>query len=87
MEPIESFAMVLRYLKDQEIVLLRNRTSFHLNEGRIVVHDKNARFVLTIEEFTMLYQELQFYLYKPDENGIDSEKDEEYYRWKAKGVN
>ena len=87
MEKIDTFLLVLRYLKDQEIVMLKDHTSFHLKDDTVIVHQKNSRFRLTINDFTELYGNHDFYLYKPSENSIDAEKDEEYYAWKSKGVN
>ena len=87
MEKITSFGEVLTYLKDQEIVMTGNHTSFYLKDNQIVVHGKGTRYILSLEDFKRLYGQETFYLYKPDNSSIDNEKDEEYYSWKATGIN
>ncbi len=87
MEKIKTFSEVLMYLKDQEIVISGNRTSFYLQNGQITAHNNGTRFTLTIEDFKELYGKEPFFLYKPDDSKIDAEKDDEYYAWKNSGVN
>ncbi|MBR0230368.1 MAG: hypothetical protein IJL94_03160 [Erysipelotrichaceae bacterium] len=87
MEKIKTFSEVLMYLKDQEIVISGNRTSFYLQNGQITAHNNGTRFTLTVEDFKELYGKEPFFLYKPDDSNVNAEKDEEYYSWKASGVN
>ena len=38
-----SFNEAINYLKDGEIILTRNRTSFYLDNGSVTVHTPNSR--------------------------------------------
>ena len=75
------------YLKDQEIVISSNRTSFYMQNSLITAINNGTRFTLSIEDFTDLYSKETFFLYKPDDSTVNTEKDEEYYSWKSTGVN
>ena len=82
-----SFNEAINYLKDGEIILTRNRTSFYLDNGTVTVHTPNSRYRLTLNEFRDLFVKEDLYLYVPDGSSIDSEKDEAYYAWKSKNAN
>lgn len=87
MEKIESFQFVLDYLKNKEVVITKNKTSFSLLDGKISVHTKNCHYSITIDEFKELFSKEEFYLYTNIQSSIDEEKDADYYSWKNKGVN
>ena len=87
MQKIESFKMVIRYLKDREILLTADRQAFWYDKGQITVNSPKARYHLSMDDFIELYQKETFYLYKNQEESIDTQKDEEYYRWKNTNAN
>jgi len=87
MEKIESFQFVIDYLKQGEIIVNKDRASFHYDNNKISVHNKNAHFLLSLDEFIELYRKDTFYLYTNNQESIDENKDTDYYSWKSKGVN
>ena len=52
-----------------------------------MVNGLNTSYSLSFEEFRDLFQKETFYVYEPDNDGINSEKDDEYYIWKSKNAN
>ncbi|MBQ1521745.1 MAG: hypothetical protein IIZ74_03185 [Erysipelotrichaceae bacterium] len=82
-----TFKEAITYLKDGEIVLAGNRTSFYLDGDMITVHTPNSRYKLSLNEFRDLFVREQLYLYIPNSDGIDTEKDDAYYAWKRKNAN
>ncbi len=87
MELISTFQEVIQYLNDGEIVLLKNHTSFYKEKGHIAIHGPNAHYKLSFNDFQELYKNENFFLYKPETDEINTEKDNEYYAWKAKNAN
>ena len=85
MKLIESFADVLQYLNEGEIVLLKDHTSFHKEADHLVVHHPNAHYNLSFKQFAELYHHEVFYLYQPEDE-IDENKDAAYYSWKSKST-
>ena len=82
-----TFKEAVNYLKDGEIVLTVNRTSFYLDGDHITVHTPNTRYKLTLNEFKELFIKEELFLYIPSNDGIDTEKDDAYYTWKSKNAN
>ncbi len=87
MKKIDNFHQVIQYLNDKEIVLLQDRTSFYIKGNRIAVNGVNAHYMLSFESFRDLYCNETFYVYEPSDDGINTEKDDEYYSWKSKNAN
>ena len=87
MQRLENFSQVIQYLNDKEIVMLRDHTSFYIKGSRIMVNGLNTSYSLSFEEFRDLFQKETFYVYEPDNDGINSEKDDEYYLWKSMNAN
>lgn len=82
-----SFNEALTYLKDGEVILTANHTSFYLKDNTVTVHTPNSRYKLTLNEFAELFAKQELYLYIPDGSSIDPEKDEAYYSWKSRNAN
>ena len=91
MEKIESFDFVLQYLKSRVTVCTikgRQITTYRLSpSGTVTVNSGSARYSISFEDFTELFGSSQFYLHTGQPDGIDTDKDDEYYTWKHKGVN
>ncbi|MBQ1878368.1 MAG: hypothetical protein II161_06095 [Erysipelotrichaceae bacterium] len=87
MEKVESFKMVIRYLKDREILMTASRQAVWFDNGQITINSPKARYHLSLDDFIALYEKETFYLYKRQEESIDPLKDEEYYRWKNTNAN
>ncbi len=90
MEPIVSFMEVLQYLKDQEIIYSVNRgviTYYYQRNDIVAIKNPNSHYKISLEEFKELFRKETFYLYIPKDEGVNVEKDEEYYAWKSRGTN
>ncbi len=86
MEKIDTFAQVVQYLKDREIVMLADRTAMFIKDGHIEVFAANSHYQLSYKDFADLYKNSVFYLYQPSYDEIDMEKDAAYYTWKSQGT-
>lgn len=90
MEPIVSFMEVLQYLKDQEILYSVSKgviTYYYQKENVIAIKNPNSHYKISLDEFKDLFRKETFYLYIPKDEGVNTEKDEEYYAWKSRGTN
>ncbi|MBR0385423.1 MAG: hypothetical protein IJI05_02625 [Erysipelotrichaceae bacterium] len=87
MQKIDTFAEVIQYLKDGEIVMLADRTAMFIKDGHIEVFAVNSHYRLSYKDFAELYKNSAFFLYQPSFDEIDMEKDAAYYAWKGRGVN
>ena len=87
MQKIETFAEVIQYLKDREIVMLADRTAMFIKDEHIEVFAANSHYILSFRDFADLYGKSAFYLYQPSFDEIDMEKDAAYYAWKSRGTN
>ncbi len=87
MKRINTFAEVIQYLKDQEIVMTADRTAMFIKDNHIEVYANNSHYPLTYADFNALYKNSTFYLYEPSYDDIDMEKDAAYYAWKNKSTN
>lgn len=74
----------IAYLKEGCIVKSSNNYVFRLLNEKIIGYNDFSRYVLSEQEFKLLYQEYKFYLLEDSETIIDSEKDKEYYSFKHK---
>ena len=88
MEPIKSFEEVLRLLKEYEIVATKQEgvvTFCSYKNGQVRCKQLNGYYVLSWSMFIELFEKQTFYLYeKQNDEGINVEKDVEYYTWREK---
>ena len=87
MEKYDSFDIVMKALKAGEIVKIHRPQGVYFALKGEVIHAKNdqAQYVLSLQDFSALFQEAEFYRHERIEEGqIDKAKDEEYYQWKHK---
>lgn len=80
----------LKHIKDSEAVYIVNNskpTYFFFSNDMIQAVSPQSRFAMSIDLFRELYEKEVFYLYNNSEEGVDDQKDSDYYSWKAKGVN
>ena len=85
-----NFFQARKALQDSEAVCIvsnSNTTYFYFTNDTIRVISKQYRYSLSFKEFEELYSKETFYLYDDKEEGIDEEKDSDYYQWKSRGVN
>lgn len=90
MEPIALFSEVLQYLKDQEIIysVSKGVITYYYQKGNIIaIKNPNSHYKISLDEFKELFRKETFYLYIPKDEGVNVEKDEEYYAWKSRGTN
>ncbi len=83
MKKLESMRDVLEALKAGEILTTNASDLFQYKKGMIRVRNAGTRYSLSLEDFLDLYQHSTFFLYS-DDNAIDEEKDEAYYRYYRK---
>ncbi|MBQ1508220.1 MAG: hypothetical protein IIZ47_02255 [Erysipelotrichaceae bacterium] len=83
MKKLESMREVLEALKAGEILTTNASDLFQYKKGMIRVRNAGTRYSLSLEDFLDLYQHNTFFLYS-DDNAIDEEKDEAYYRYYRK---
>ena len=83
MTKLGSMREVLDALKAGEILTTNASDLFQYKKGMVRVRNAGTRFSLTLEEFEELYHLNTFFLYS-DDNAIDEEKDEAYYRYYRK---
>ena len=80
---IENINLALEEIKKGEILTIDGNNLFYLFNDKIKIKDKNAYYNLSIEDFLDLYKNKIFFHYKND-NYIDEDKDEAYYRYYKK---
>ena len=56
MEKVESFKMVIRYLKDREILMTASRQAVWFDNGQITINSPKARYHLSLDDFIALYE-------------------------------
>ncbi len=81
---IESINLVIKFLKEGEILVSKNKilTYFALKKDKVHCQNANSSYNLTIDEFKKLFENSTFYIYSYDNKTfIDSKKDDEYYSW------
>ena len=83
MKKVNSIEEALDYLKEGEILTNDGTSLFRMKKGRIRISQSGSSFSLESEDFLSLYQHTPFFLYSED-NLIDEEKDEAYYRYYRK---
>ena len=88
MEPIASFEEVVQKLKEYEIVATKQdgvTTFCSYRNGQIRCKQMNGSYILSLQMFEELFRKQVFYLYeKQNDEGINLEKDVEYYTWREK---
>jgi len=84
MEKIESFNLVIDYLKDKAILTTNGKNRFYLIEDKIVCRNDGSSFKLSIDDFKSLYQKDNFYIFEDNSSFIDDSKDYDYYRYYKK---
>ncbi len=85
-----TFTEALKHIKDSQAVytLTNSRPAyFFFSNDQIRVISPNFRYNLSFEQFSELYQDETFYLYNNGEQVVDEQKDQDYYSWKARGIN
>lgn len=85
MKKLRNFEEVLYHLKRQEILILflnAQKFFFALNKGNVKIKSEHSTCVIPLNEFCELYESSIFYLYEEieEEEEINKEKDDEYYR-------
>ncbi len=83
MKKANSIEEALDYLKEGEILTSDGTSLFRMKKGKIRASQNGSSFSLELEDFYNLYQHTSFFLYSED-NLIDEEKDEAYYRYYRK---
>ena len=84
MEKVHSLH-ALSLLEDQEtLVHTKDRTIVKQKGDKIHLWHEKWHSVISKEEFLNLYQDSWFYLYESSEQGIDEQKDIDYYQWATK---
>ncbi|MBQ1478141.1 MAG: hypothetical protein IIZ33_08335 [Erysipelotrichaceae bacterium] len=83
MRKLEDIYEAYQALKEGEMLTSNASDQFRLKKERIICQNNGTRYSLSIEDFLSLYQHTVFYLYA-DDNTIDEEKDEAYYRYYRK---
>ena len=83
MKKLESMREVLEALKAGEVLTTNASDLFTYKKEKIRVRSEGTRFSLSLEDFLELYKHKTFFLYS-DDNAIDEEKDEAYYRYYRK---
>lgn len=88
MEAITSFDEVLQKLKEQEIVATKQNgvvTFCSYIDGMVRCKQMHSSYKLSWKTFIELFSKETFYLYeKHNDEGINLEKDVEYYTWREK---
>lgn len=84
MKRCENFKEALRYLKEGEMLTSNGQDQFFLHASAVEYRNSGSFFRLKWEDFCDLYQNTAFWLYDDEENLIDTEKDEAYYRYYKK---
>lgn len=87
MKRIETFAEVIQYLKNREIVMTSDRTAMFIKDEHIEVYAANSHYQLSFADFGDLYKNSSFFLYEASYDEIDMEKDATYYIWKNQNTN
>lgn len=85
MKTLMNFEEVLYHLKKQEILFLflnRQKFFFALQEDKVKIKSEHSNCIIPLKEFCELYESSIFYLYEEmeEEEKINKEKDDEYYR-------
>lgn len=83
MERLENINKVLEELKNGEILTSNGTNLFYLKDNKVRIKDNNSSYYLEIEDFINLYKKTIFTYYKNNET-IDENKDEAYYRYYKK---
>ena len=81
MKKIESIREVVVRLKMGEKVCRNREDVFAWQKEKIMEYRKGSRFVMSLEDFLELYGRDTFFELEESGPEIDSEKDEEYYRY------
>ena len=77
---INNINEALELLIDGNILTSDGNNQIILNNKMIRFHSENMNILLSLEDFKELYKNTTFYIYD-EENGIDVDKDEDYYRY------
>ena len=80
---VKDIREAMDYLSEGEILTTNASDTFAYKKGKIVVTASGSRYALSPEDFVSLYMHTPFFLYH-DDNAIDEEKDEAYYRYYRK---
>ncbi len=72
-----------KYLLNGEVLTSNGEDLYYLRKEKVFCRRQGSSFILTVEDFLNLYANTVFFLYE-EENGIDEEKDEAYYRYYRK---
>lgn len=83
MNKINNILEALEEIKNGEILTSDGTNVFYLKDDKIRIKSNNAYYNLTFEDFIKLYKKVVFTYYKND-NVIDEDKDEAYYRYYKK---
>ena len=84
MEKINSFKEVIYYLKEGQLLSSDKKDVFVYRKEKVCRYFSGSCVKMDLDDFTDLYGEESFYLYRDSSAGIDEDKDEAYYRYYRK---
>lgn len=84
MEKIESFELVLDYLKERVLLTTNGKNTFVLRKDRVICRQEGSSYKLTLEDFRQIHGKDVFYVMEDRDAFIDESKDEAYYRYYKK---
>jgi len=74
----------INLLKEKVVLKDNSNNKFIYKKKKIYVYSSNSSYSLSSEDFFELFKDSKFIIEDFEDNGIDLEKDKEYYSFKHK---
>lgn len=84
MEKVKGSQAVRALNEGECLISTQDKTIVQKRDDRFFLRHDQWHTLLPEQDFLELYGDVLFVVYEPGEQGIDEEKDEEYYRWASK---